>query len=548
MAHINQLASLTTAPVIYSLGKGPRDLLLSESLNAQLEKFGMACVRLTDADGQLLTIEAATAEALSWENLRRPQPHFLAANDPLFGSKDWSYHGSPFGDMQLLTIKSSHPGLPVDLRHPHWLFEVPASKERKVEKKKQQQSNKMNGAKKRKVSDATAGNGSDGTDGSDGGDGSSSTPPPVTPPPPCGPHVRSGEGRKHGVGYLNFSIILGDNYEVPAFEQLETHYRYCTAEEREEIFWKSRQWLTSAMVSSVPMPQSLATTELESHPWSVYHLGKQTELPIILNELLSSDWARAHPRSYIEPPYAGVLTPFLYHAAPMSFFPMHIEEYALPALNWLFSARRSFSHKTEPAEGRRDAVSADDEQQAGTEGGVAWYCCPGSSYGAVCNFASSYIDDGYRKADILAAPFSAARWLFNPVDLHDRGIPVTRFIQRPGDIMVTGPGALHWGVNLSVAVKVDIIPSLACCGDGQRERETKREMKCFQAAVNWASVKHWHPAARQIYRTMHERLHQKHGAAGALTKEERTLLLERDAGKKMGFSWIDEYDIDVFTR
>ena len=377
MAHINQLASLTTAPVIYSLGKGPRDLLLSESLNAQLEKFGMACVRLTDADGQLLTIEAATAEALSWENLRRPQPHFLAANDPLFGSKDWSYHGSPFGDMQLLTIKSSHPGLPVDLRHPHWLFEVPASKERKVEKKKQQQSNKMNGAKKRKVSDATAGNGSDGTDGSDGGDGSSSTPPPVTPPPPCGPHVRSGEGRKHGVGYLNFSIILGDNYEVPAFEQLETHYRYCTAEEREEIFWKSRQWLTSAMVSSVPMPQSLATTELESHPWSVYHLGKQTELPIILNELLSSDWARAHPRSYIEPPYAGVLTPFLYHAAPMSFFPMHIEEYALPALNWLFSARRSFSHKTEPAEGRRDAVSADDEQQAGTEGGVAWYCCPG---------------------------------------------------------------------------------------------------------------------------------------------------------------------------
>ena len=73
-------------------------------------------------------------------------------------------------------------------------------------------------------------------------------------------------------------------------------------------------------------------------------------------------------------------------------------------------------------------------------------------------------------------------------------------------------------------------------------------MKCFQAAVNWASVKHWHPAARQIYRTMHERLHQKHGAAGALTKEERTLLLERDAGKKMGFSWMDEYYIDVFTR
>jgi len=54
-------------------------------------------------------------------------------------------------------------------------------------------------------------------------------------------------------------------------------------------------------------------------------------------------------------------------------------------------------------------------------------------------------------------------------------------------------------------------------------------------------VKHWHPVAKQIYNTMHTRLEK-------LTEHQREVLLRRDGGKKLGYSWINDYDIDVFTR
>jgi len=456
MASAAELAALVTAPIIYSLGKGPRDVLLSEHLNTQLELFGLACVRLSDGAGSPLSAEAARGEAISWQTIKSGQ--FLPAGDPIFGSKDWTYHGTPFGNMQLLNIKSSHPGLPVDLRAPHWLFDQPA----------EQQKSKKKATKKhckRKMTDFEG-------DNDDVGDSDcSSTPPPSARPPSGGPDARTREARKAGVGWLDLSIVLGSS-DVTAFEDLETHYRYCSAEQREELFWSTQRCLSSPALSNVPMPASLTPAKhLDEHPWSLYHLAKQTELPIILNELLSSNWAREHPGCYLEPPYPGVQTPYLYHTAALSFFPMHIEDYALPALNWLLRASPSFSYLAEPSDLRRDAISPDDELAAGADGGVVWYCCPASSYTALCDFAGKYIAEQYRTPEILAAPFSCARWLFNPVDLHKAGIPVTRFVQHPGDIMVTGPGALHWGINLSTTVKVGSF-SIA---QMERERERERE-------------------------------------------------------------------------
>jgi hypothetical protein len=42
--------------------------------------------------------------------------------------------------------------------------------------------------------------------------------------------------------------------------------------------------------------------------------------------------------------------------------------------------------------------------------------------------------------------------MMDPVELLSVGIPVYRAIQTAGDFMITAPGAVHFGFNVSVSV------------------------------------------------------------------------------------------------
>lgn len=39
------------------------------------------------------------------------------------------------------------------------------------------------------------------------------------------------------------------------------------------------------------------------------------------------------------------------------------------------------------------------------------------------------------------------RFIVSPKDLHAAGIPTSRIVQRPGDMIITSPGAFHFGYN-----------------------------------------------------------------------------------------------------
>lgn len=60
-----------------------------------------------------------------------------------------------------------------------------------------------------------------------------------------------------------------------------------------------------------------------------------------------------------------------------------------------------------------------------------------------------------------------------------------------------------------------------------------------QGAVCWASAKHWHPIAKQVHSTMQKRLE-------GLSEADRADVLDTDGGRKIGFDWIDIYDVDSF--
>ncbi len=39
------------------------------------------------------------------------------------------------------------------------------------------------------------------------------------------------------------------------------------------------------------------------------------------------------------------------------------------------------------------------------------------------------------------------KFLITPATLHAAGIPTSRVVQRPGDMVITAPGAFHFGYN-----------------------------------------------------------------------------------------------------
>ncbi|KAL6783768.1 hypothetical protein ACKKBF_B05720 [Auxenochlorella protothecoides x Auxenochlorella symbiontica] len=111
----------------------------------------------------------------------------------------------------------------------------------------------------------------------------------------------------------------------------------------------------------------------------------------------------------------GVMVPWLYVGSALSAFAWHVEDHALYSVNY---------------------------HHMGAE--KVWYTVPPS--------ATRALEDAMR--DALPGLFAAAPGLIyqlvtllSPAELRARGVPVYRFVQRPGEFMITMPDSYHAGFN-----------------------------------------------------------------------------------------------------
>lgn len=428
------VSSVREAPVIHTAGRQPNDLLLSDSLNSTLREYGMVCLRLTSTSSSVPLSKLEVADiAIAWRNLKGlflPADHLSMKAGPRQARGE-----SPLADLHRLTIKLPETSSPADVRKDGWSMAAGPTPSCAVEWK----------AKKEK-----------GRNNSGGGGGGGGRNKKMRTVDGCGSQAgrfgpnMPGKAGQPGWGYLDYAAVLRLSPGIPLMHNIELPFNFLSLAQREQLFWNFPGPLQSATLSDVPMPPELDTV---GNPWSLYRIGEATDLHDILNQLCQSQWARDHPDSLVWPPYYGTLRPVIYHSAAMSFFTMHIEDYALPALNWLLDAAPTSQHLP-PSAGNQHLVDA--EREAGGEGGVVWYACPVSAFGALHDYAAAHMDPELcrQNPELVASPFTLHWWLFHPTDLQAAGIPVTRFVQRPGDIIVTGPGAMHWGINLTTAIKV----------------------------------------------------------------------------------------------
>jgi len=82
-----------------------------------------------------------------------------------------------------------------------------------------------------------------------------------------------------------------------------------------------------------------------------------------------------------------------------------------------------------------------------------WYVVPPAYYGAVVAALTAefaHAPGGKQVTGCPQAPMHK-RFLLHPDILRSvHGIPVSRVVQRPGDLMITAPGTFHWGYNSGV--------------------------------------------------------------------------------------------------
>ena len=75
-----------------------------------------------------------------------------------------------------------------------------------------------------------------------------------------------------------------------------------------------------------------------------------------------------------------------------------------------------------------------------------WYGVPPAYYSRVVSFINSTFP-GNPLVKQCPQAVMHKRFLVNPEQLHAAGIPTARVIQRPGDMIITSPGAFHFGYN-----------------------------------------------------------------------------------------------------
>jgi hypothetical protein len=75
-----------------------------------------------------------------------------------------------------------------------------------------------------------------------------------------------------------------------------------------------------------------------------------------------------------------------------------------------------------------------------------WYAVPPQYYSRVI----AYVHGAYREHALVKKCPQAVmhkRFLITPSALAAAGIPTSRIVQRPGDMVITSPGAFHFGYN-----------------------------------------------------------------------------------------------------
>lgn len=131
------------------------------------------------------------------------------------------------------------------------------------------------------------------------------------------------------------------------------------------------------------------------------------------NELLRA----VLPHLFLGDEIPGLTTTNLYIGAPGSSFFLHSEDQNLPSANYLLMGAPK-----------------------------VWYAVPSKYYSAVVALVGEVFS--YHK---LAASCPQAtmhkRFMLHPDALRAHGIPVSRVVQRPGDMILTAPGAFHFGYN-----------------------------------------------------------------------------------------------------
>lgn len=116
------------------------------------------------------------------------------------------------------------------------------------------------------------------------------------------------------------------------------------------------------------------------------------------------------------PECPGMTTCYTYFARCYSVFAAHAEDHNLPSINQLVYGRPK-----------------------------VWFTVPPAYY----RQANDVLRAGAAKGELPSCPQSIAHKLLLPslALLTSAGIPVHRFIQRAGDLMITAAGAIHFGIN-----------------------------------------------------------------------------------------------------
>lgn len=114
---------------------------------------------------------------------------------------------------------------------------------------------------------------------------------------------------------------------------------------------------------------------------------------------------------------SGYTTPMLYVGGPGATFAVHSEDQNLYSCNYLVAGAPK-----------------------------VWHAVPPEFYSKVVAFVhSTYASDPLVRSCPQAVMHK--RFLITPEALARAGIPVSRIVQRPGDMILTAPGAFHWGYN-----------------------------------------------------------------------------------------------------
>ena len=165
----------------------------------------------------------------------------------------------------------------------------------------------------------------------------------------------------------------------------------------ERAFWKSVA--LSPPLYGADVPGSLWDTDAPGPGWSVRHLDT-----LLRRQVKSAGHA-----------LPGVTEPYLYFGTYRSLFAWHTEDMDLYSVNYL--------HTGAPK---------------------VWYFVPPSGRAAFERAAAAlYPQDRNSCSEYLRHKES----MFAPHLLEKRGVPVVRVVQRPGDYVLTFPGAYHSGFN-----------------------------------------------------------------------------------------------------